>query len=316
LHNLSNLKLIGNSAYKDVELNFDVSYDKLPAIDSTNNYTIFLRSGITNKIPHEDIVPKFIYQPHGNNTLLSEVSISRYIFKDIIFLLTNNGLFNYTINDNNLFNESPFDLNVNFLANVIPEITNAINPLKRIYIKNKITQIIFNENVKDKFVINAVIETGIFILENSSNSSYSENEVFKFQQNFFIEIKPQVNFCKINFYFDKIQIENVKIISENFNEINFPMLNSYLKSYYNLFFEKFEKFYLLKNDIDLSESCNNIQEFCFTEYGFDFLAIEIVPNFTYGFSANNKNANKNFNKFWIDNFISKSKKTLKFLREK
>jgi hypothetical protein len=292
--NISELKLIGNSGDKEVELNLDISYDKLPYIDSTNNFTIFMLSGITNKIPHNDTVPKFSYDIKGNNfnKFYSEISLSRDIVKDLILLTTNETIFNYTINENNLFRNStssPFDFNRKNLGEINPEheITNDISNLNKFLIKNKVIKIIFNDTATDKFLFDAYVESEINSnskdsmgnLSNNNNDNYSDKnnknfevEIFKFLQIIKIELKPEISLCKINFYFDKLEINtnSLKIIKGKYNKFNLPLLN--LNNYLN-FSQLNSKFYLFKNPVDLSPQshCINIEKFSFTEYGFYFL---------------------------------------------
>ena len=61
--------------------------------------------------------------------------------------MTDKSLFYYSINEYNLYSDSPFDLNVDFLSNVIPEITNQLSPSRKISIYNNVTKIIHNVNI-------------------------------------------------------------------------------------------------------------------------------------------------------------------------
>jgi hypothetical protein len=329
---LSVLKLIGNSGDKDIELNIDIFNEKMPYIDSTNNFTVFMLSGITNKIPHNDTVPKFIYDEKApdlnKNKFYSEISFSRDILKDIILLTKNETIFNYTINENSLLKNSPFDLNVEYLANIIPEITNEISPMNKIFIKNKVLKIVFNDTVKDKFLFDAYVESEINSIENLNDNTDVKNfhknfEVFKFLQILKIELKPEISLCKINFYFDKlnIKIDSLKIFTTKYNNINLQILYDYLKNYFNLLLlsKKDSKFYLVKNPVDLSHDCSNIEKFSFTEYGFDFLYNLKLANSNpvLIMEKSNKKLNNNIiydnndKKFWVDRIINK--KSMKFL---
>jgi hypothetical protein len=254
--------LILNGYTPNIEFRINVAYDKVPQLASPlTNFTIFSRSGVVNDIPHQDAdLPKFVY---GNDSL-TEVAISRFLFTDIIGLMTNNGLFDYSINANNLYLDSAFDLNVDFLENVIPEISYSYSRIQKIEVYNVIKQINFDRTVNDKFLFSAYVE--IQIKEKSQ-----ENIIFKFSHNLNLELKALITGNYLNFYMDSVNSQNIKIISNQYSFVNLSVLNDYLIGYYNLYFKKNQKFYLFKKAIDLSSYSSSIATSTFTQYGFNML---------------------------------------------
>lgn len=261
--------LILNGNTPNIEFRINVAYDKVPQLASPlTNYTVFSRSGVVNNIPHEDSdLPKFVY---GNDSL-TEVAVSRFLFTDVIGLLTANGLFDYSINENNLYPESEFDLNVDFLENIIPEISNLYSRIQKVEVYNVIKQISFDQTVNDKFLFSAHVESQI-------KEKTNENIIFKFSHNLNLELKTLITGVNLNFYLDSVIVQNIKIISNQYSIVNLPVLNDYLSGYYNLYFTKNLKFYILKKPIDLSSYSSNIIASTFTQYGFNMLFDSKVKN--------------------------------------
>lgn len=262
--------LILNGNTPNIEFRINVAYDKVPRLASPlTNFTIFSRSGVVNEIAHPDAdLPKFVY---GNDSL-TEIAISRFLFNDIIGLMTSEGLFDYSINSNNLYSESVFDLNIDFLANVIPEVSDYYSRVHKIDVYNVIKKINFDQSVNDKFLFTAFVETHI-------KEKAQENIIFKFSSNLKLELKAFVTGTSLNFYIDSIELQNTRIISNQYSVVNVSVLNDYINGYYSLYFKKNMKFYLLKKPIDLSSYSSNIVANTFTQYGFNMLFDSKVKNY-------------------------------------
>lgn len=255
----SQIYLVGYSP--NIEFTIDISYDKLPQLISPlTNYTLFSRSGRVNGISHNDTLPKFIFDSETS----SELAISRELFYDIINLMTKNGVFDYSINNNILFPESDFNLNILSLSNIIPEIADSYSNLQGISVYNLIRNIEYNKAVNDKFLFVASVETQIF-------EKTKESVIFKFSYTLNLEMKAIVSGTNLNFYIDNVKADNIKIISDEFLIVNIQTLRKYLVDYYNLYFSKVQKFYLFQKPLDLVQYATGISKTAFTEYGFSIL---------------------------------------------
>ena len=262
--------LILNGYTPNIEYRINVTYDKVPQLASPlTNFTLLSRSGVVNEIAHPDTdLPKFVY---GNDSL-TEVAVSRYLFTDIIGLMTADGLFDYSINANNLYTDSAFDLKVDFLANVIPEISDTYSRVEKIEIYNVVRKITFNQSTNDKFLFTALIECQI-------KEKTKESIIFAFSSTINLELKAIITGMNLNFYIDSINLQNTKIISNQYAVVNLSVLNNYLSGYYNLYFKKNPKFYLFKKPIDLTSYSNSIIASTFTQYGFNMLFDSKVKNY-------------------------------------
>jgi len=134
--------LILNGYTPNIQFRINTAYNKVPQLASPLiNFTIFNRSGVVNDIAHPEAdLPKFVY---GNDSL-TEVAVSRMLFTDIIGLMSADGLFDYFVNSNNLYLDSAFDLNIDFLANVIPEVSYTYSGVQNIEIYNVVRNITFD----------------------------------------------------------------------------------------------------------------------------------------------------------------------------
>jgi hypothetical protein len=265
----SKINLIGFSP--DVNFEIDLKNENLSEIKIDNNgnknIMIYTKSGKLNNANYNNTENEifFSYAISGEENY-SEIFLSRKIIENMINMMTEKGLFDFSVNENNINEKSPFDLNIDYLSNVIPEITNSFSPSRRISIYNNASNIIFDNstNFTDKFIIISDIETTIF-------EKIYDTVIFKIKSKITLTLKPFISLCFINFYFDKITLIDVKILSGDFNFVNMPILYGYIKDYYNLYFEKVDKFYLLKSPLDLSKTCENINKYMFTEKGFNFI---------------------------------------------
>jgi len=257
-----NNMLVINGTIPNIEYRINLAYDKVPQLASPlTNFTIFSLSGVVNNITHNITdLPKFIF----DNDTLVEFTISRIMLKDIIGLMTDNGLFDYSINQYNLYNESLFDLNIDYLANIIPEIANVYPRTQEIIVYNVVREITYQENIKDKFIFVAAVETQI-------KEKTEDNIIFKFNHNLTIELKPIINNTNLNFYFDGFTFEGIKIISDSYSFVNILILEEYLKSYYNIYLNKNQTISLFANSIDLSRFCSGVIKNAFNQYGFNML---------------------------------------------
>ncbi len=259
--------LILNGYTPEIEFKINTAYDKTPILASPlTNFTIFSRSGIVNEIAHADAdLPKFVY---GNDSL-TEVAVSRLLFTDIIGLMTANGLFDYSINSFNLYADSPFDLNIDFLANVIPEVSDTYSRIQKIEIYNVVRNVTFDQTVNDKFLFTVNIDSHI-------KEKTQESIIFKLSSTVNIELKALISGLNLNFYFNSVNLQNIKIISNNYAVVNLSVLNDYISGYYNLYFRKNPFFYLFKRPIDLSGYTSNILASTFSEYGFNMIYDSMV----------------------------------------
>jgi len=245
-----------------IDLQINVAYDQLPQFNSLNNITIFGRNGQVNDIPHNVTeLPKFVYQNYSSSL---EVAISRYFFTDIISLMTKDGLFDYSINSYNLYPDSSFDLTIDFLSNIIPEVTDSYSRNQRLTVYNYVKDIVFDQVNKDKFIFNALVETQI-------KEKLFEDTLFKYTHNISIELKPIISGTNLNFYFDSINMQWLKVISNEYSYVNISVLKNYLIGYYDLYFRKNKKFYLFLTPIDMRNYGTTIKASTFTEYGFNLL---------------------------------------------
>jgi len=254
------LNLTGYSP--NFDFNIKIAYDRLPKnSDSMGNFTIFYRKGLVNDITHENIdMPKFIF----NNDSGTEIALSRLLFRDIIGFMTKDGLFDYSIQNYNLYDNSPFNLNVDYLANIIPEISNIFSRIQKIDIYNVVKSVDFDETINDKFILLVNVDSEI-------KEKTEENPIFKFSHSFYVELKALVSGSNLNFYFDSILIKDIKIISNGFSYVNVSLLKEYIRTYYVIYFTNNEKFYLFDKPYDFSNYTNKIMDSTFSDYGFNFL---------------------------------------------
>ncbi len=257
-----NNTLILKTTYPNNEFKLNIGFDKVPQLISPlTNFTLFSLSGSVNNITHNiTLLPKFIFD---NDTLI-EFTVSRIIFKDVIDLMTNNGLFNYSINEKNIFKESLFDLNIEYLSNIIPEIDNSYSRTQEVNVYNVVKEVIYNKNIKNQFIINVIVETQII-------NKFEDNIIFKFNHTLAIELKQLFNNTDLNFYIDRVFVEEIKIITDSYSFVNLSLLKQYISNYYSLYFNQNKKFMIFKSWIDLSWYCNNVVDNTFTEYGFNLL---------------------------------------------
>ena len=248
--------------YPNITLNVDLSFDKIPKIASPlTNDLIFSRAGIVNGIPHNDTLPKFKYSKLENS---SQVAISRLIIYDILNTMTDRGIFNYTVNTHNLYPESMFGLTINDLSDIIPDIYDKYPRKDEISIFNIIRSINYDENVKENFIFDMVVETHV-------STVVSDKIIFSFTQNLNVELNSFIVDNSINFSIDSVRLISVKVLSEEFYLVNLSILKKYLKNYYNLYFLKNKKFVFMKNSLNLSFYTDKIKEIGFTEYGLNLV---------------------------------------------
>ena len=255
------LKLIGFSP--KLEFNFDFSYDKAPLVISSDKAQnlMFSRKGLVNGITHNDSSPEFKYDLKDD---ISQITISRELFKDVINQMTLNGLFDFSINLNNLCPEADFDLTINSLANVIPDITDIFIRTQKIKIYNVVKSIDFDKIYEDKFIFKVDVETQIFETNN-------ESVIFKFSHVLSLELKPFVSDTNLNFYFDSVSLESLKVISNEYLLVNTQVLQGFAKNYYELYFALNKRFYLFEKPIDMSYYTESIRKAEFTSYGVNLL---------------------------------------------
>lgn len=261
--------LILNGYTPNIEFRINTAYDKVPQLASPlTNFTVFSRAGIVNEIKHSEAdLPKFVY---GNDSL-TEVAVSRLLFTDIIELMTADGLFDYSVNGNNLYSDSDFDLNIDFLANVIPEVSDTYSRVQKVEVYNVVRKITFDQTVNDKFLFTAYVESQI-------KEKTQENIIFKYSSTLNLELKAMITGMNVNFYFDSVSIQNIKINSSQYAVVNLSVLKDYISDYYNLYFKKNSNFYLFKQPINLSSYSTNIVASTFTQYGFNMLFDSKVKN--------------------------------------
>lgn len=248
--------------YPNITINVDLSFDKIPKIASPlTNDLILSRAGIVNGIPHNDTLPKFKYSKLENS---SQVAMSRIIMYDILNIMTDKGVFNYTVNTQNLYHESMFGLTINDLSDIIPDISDKYPRKDEITIFNIIRSINYDENVKENFIFDLVVETYVI-------NVVSDKIIFNFTQNLNVELKSLIMDNSINFSVDSVRLTSVKVLSEEYYLVNLGILKKYLDNYYKLYFVKNKKFDILKNSINLSFYTDKIKEVGFTEYGLNLV---------------------------------------------
>lgn len=254
--------------------NIDLSYDKAPLVVSSDKAQnlIFNRKGLVNGIPHNDTSPQFKYDLKDN---ISQITISRELFKDVINQMTLNGLFDFSINLNNLCPEADFDLTINSLANIIPDITDIFPRTQRIKVYNVVKSIDFDKVYEDRFIFKAGVETQIFETNN-------ERVIFKFSHVLSLELKPFISDTNLNFYIDSVSLESLKVISEEFFLVNTQVLQGFARNYYGLYFALNKRFYLFEKPIDMSYYTVSIKKAEFTSYGVNL----VVDYKTTGFVNN------------------------------
>lgn len=227
----------------------DITLDRIPTRINEST-AIFFRSGKLNGKESEHVLAPFIQE----NSY--EILIQNRLIYD--FLRLKAMKYDITLNQFTMKEEFPFQLNIQYLGLIYPNIYYKYTRRSTIKVVNICKEIIPDENQHNATI---QMESEVFLVSD-------ESSIFKFTSILDFSVKDRFKDNKFNFYIDKLGVRSL-IIQECFTGVNISLLRQWIDQTLSIGLKTHELRFL-RNDVDLSKYLTKYKTINaqMTEYGY------------------------------------------------